>query len=84
MTDEPTADEIDAAILNLNPSQMAALEAFMPGMHPKRIEAVHHQLADQNLISQGLRTGSGGMSIARGDWMFTPLGRAVQARLKQT
>lgn len=81
MATDPTPEEVDAAILMMNPRQMQAMEEFFPGMHPKHIQAVHHELIKQGLINVTLRPATS-TTVKLGDYVFTDLGRAVQARLK--
>lgn len=71
----PTADDVEAAILALNPPLMAALEAFLPGISPKQMKNEYHRLLELRLLQAP-------SSRWADNFAFTPLGRAVQAKLK--
>lgn len=81
---EPTENEIEAAILMLNPRQMTAMEAYMPGIVPRGFDAVYSELRTLGLIQTQLRPSSKANLVSIGGYLFTPLGRAVQHRLRET
>lgn len=79
---EPNDEDVDAALLRMNPRQMEALESFAPGLHPRHHQKVHHDLMDMGLLQAPLRPSSNANLSMKGDLQFTPLGRATHARLK--